>query len=93
MYLLLIVITIIICVLLGLIVLIQNPKGGGLVFKFFRLVAINGRTKNRRLFRKRYLGTGYQHYGIALIINVSVKGGVQKTQDQGLTKEQIQKII
>ncbi|MDB5001366.1 MAG: hypothetical protein JWR76_2443, partial [Mucilaginibacter sp.] len=30
MYLVLLIITIIACVLLGLIVLIQNPKGGGL---------------------------------------------------------------
>ncbi|HEX8023663.1 preprotein translocase subunit SecG, partial [Mucilaginibacter sp.] len=34
MYIVLIIVTVIVCALLGLIVLIQNPKGGGLASNF-----------------------------------------------------------
>ena len=48
MYLLLVVLAVIVCVLLGAIVLIQNPKGGGLTSNFSSQSAIDGCSENRR---------------------------------------------
>ena len=62
MYLVLLILAVIVCVLLGAIVLIQNPKGGGLTSNFSSSVAIDGCAKNRRFFEK---GT----WILAIIVN------------------------
>ncbi|TFF38294.1 preprotein translocase subunit SecG [Mucilaginibacter psychrotolerans] len=92
MYLFLIILTIIICVLLGLIVLIQNPKGGGLSSNFAGSSQLMGVQKTGDFLEKGTWALAISIMVLALVINVSVKGGVQKSQDQGLTKEQIQKM-
>lgn len=91
MYLVFIVITIILCVLLGLIVLIQNPKGGGLASNFSGSSQLMGVQKTGDFLEK---GTWVLAIGImvlSLVINVSVKGGAQKSEDPALM-EQIKKI-
>lgn len=92
MYLFLIILTIIICFLLGLIVLIQNPKGGGLSSNFAGSSQLMGVQKTGDFLEKGTWALAISIMVLALVINVTVKGGVQKTQDQGLTKEQIQKM-
>jgi len=90
MYLVFIVITIILCVLLGLIVLIQNPKGGGLASNFSGSSQLMGVQKTGDFLEK---GTWVLAIGImvlSLVINVSVKGGAQKSEDPALM-EQIKK--
>jgi preprotein translocase subunit SecG len=92
MYLFLIILTIIICLLLGFIVLIQNPKGGGLSSNFAGSSQLMGVQKTGDFLEKGTWALAISIMVLALVINVTVKGGVQKTQDQGLTKEQIQKM-
>jgi preprotein translocase subunit SecG len=90
MYLVFIVITIILCVLLGLIVLIQNPKGGGLASNFSGSSQLMGVQKTGDFLEK---GTWVLAIGImvlSLVINVTVKGGAQKSEDPALM-EQIKK--
>ncbi|MBK0377946.1 preprotein translocase subunit SecG [Mucilaginibacter segetis] len=90
MYIVLIIITIIACVLLGAIVLIQNPKGGGLTSNFSSSSQLMGVQKTGDFLEK---GTWVLAIGImvlSLIINVTVKGGSQKTGDPALM-EQIKK--
>lgn len=91
MYLVLIIITIIICLLLGFIVLIQNPKGGGLSSNFSSSSQLMGVQKTGDFLEK---GTWVLAIGImvlSLAINVSVKGGAQKSDDPA-TNELIKKV-
>lgn len=90
MYLVLLIITIIACVLLGLIVLIQNPKGGGLASNFSGSSQLMGVQKTGDFLEK---GTWVLAIGImvlSLIMNVTLKGGAQKSDDPQLM-EQIKK--
>jgi preprotein translocase subunit SecG len=81
MYLVLIVITIILCVLLGLIVLIQNPKGGGLASNFSGSSQLMGVQKTGDFLEKGTWVLAISIMVLSLIINVSVKGGAQKGSD------------
>jgi preprotein translocase subunit SecG len=90
MYLVLIIITIIICVLLGLIVLIQNPKGGGLSSNFAGSSQLMGVQKTGDFLEKGTWVLAISIMVLSLVINVSVKGGAQKSQDPALM-EQIKK--
>jgi preprotein translocase subunit SecG len=75
MYFLLIILAIIACVLLGAIVLIQNPKGGGLTSNFSSSSQLMGVQKTGDFLEK---GTWMLAIGLmvlSLAINVSVKGG------------------
>jgi preprotein translocase subunit SecG len=90
MYLVLIVITIILCVLLGLIVLIQNPKGGGLASNFSGSSQLMGVQKTGDFLEKGTWVLAISIMVLSLIINVSVKGGSQKGEDPQLM-EQIKK--
>ncbi|MES2064164.1 MAG: preprotein translocase subunit SecG [Bacteroidota bacterium] len=90
MYLVLIVITIILCVLLGLIVLIQNPKGGGLASNFSGSSQLMGVQKTGDFLEKGTWVLAISIMVLSLIINVSVKSGTQKSEDPQLM-EQIKK--
>lgn len=90
MYLVLIILTVILCVLLGLIVLIQNPKGGGLSSNFSGSSQLMGVQKTGDFLEKGTWVLAISIMVLSLIINVSVKGGGQKTQDPALM-EQIKK--
>jgi preprotein translocase subunit SecG len=81
MYLVLIVITIILCVLLGLIVLIQNPKGGGLASNFSGSSQLMGVQKTGDFLEKGTWVLAISIMVLSLIINVSVKGGAQRSED------------
>ncbi|MHB8206610.1 preprotein translocase subunit SecG [Mucilaginibacter sp.] len=87
MYLLLLIIVIIVCVCLGLIVLIQNPKGGGLSSNFSSSSQLMGVQKTGDFLEK---GTWVLAIGLmvlSLAINVMVKGGANKVD----TKAQLEK--
>ena len=86
MYLVLIVITIILCVLLGLIVLIQNPKGGGLASNFSGSSQLMGVQKTGDFLEKGTWVLAISIMVLSLIINVSVKGGAQKSDDPANTE-------
>ncbi|RWY49167.1 preprotein translocase subunit SecG [Mucilaginibacter gilvus] len=90
MYLVLIVITIILCILLGLIVLIQNPKGGGLSSNFSGSSQLMGVQKTGDFLEKGTWVLAISIMVLSLVINVSVKGGAQKSEDPALM-EQIKK--
>ena len=75
MYLVLIIITIILCVLLGLIVLIQNPKGGGLASNFSGTSQLMGVQKTGDFLEKGTWILVISLMVLSLLINVAVKGG------------------
>jgi len=90
MYIVLLIITIIVCVLLGFIVLIQNPKGGGLSSNFSSSSQLMGVQKTGDFLEK---GTWILAIGLmvlSLAINVAVKGGATKV-DNSASHEAIQK--
>ncbi|RYU86159.1 preprotein translocase subunit SecG [Mucilaginibacter terrigena] len=90
MYLILVIITIILCVLLGFIVLIQNPKGGGLSSNFSSSSQLMGVQKTGDFLEKGTWVLAISIMVLSLIINVSVKGGAQKSDNPQLI-EQIKK--
>lgn len=75
MYIVLIVITIIVCALLGLIVLIQNPKGGGLTSNFSSQSQLMGVQKTGDFLEKGTWILVISLMVLSLLINVAVKGG------------------
>ena len=78
MYIVLLIITIIVCLLLGFIVLIQNPKGGGLSSNFSSSSQLMGVQKTGDFLEK---GTWILAIGLmvlSLAINVAVKGGATR---------------
>src|SRR4051795_6887048 len=81
MYLVLLIITIIACVLLGLIVLIQNPKGGGLASNFSSSSQLMGVQKTGDFLEKGTWALAIALMVLSLAINVSVKGGTENTTD------------
>ena len=81
MYILLVVIAIIVCVLLGIIVLVQNPKGGGLSSNFASSSQLMGVQRTGDFLEK---GTWILAIGLmvlSLAINVAVKGGATKADN------------
>lgn len=77
----LLIITVIVCVLLGFIVLIQNPKGGGLASNFSSSSQLMGVQKTGDFLEK---GTWFLAIGLmvlSLAINVAVKGGATKSDN------------
>ena len=84
------IITIIACVLLGLIVLIQNPKGGGLSSNFSGSSQLMGVQKTGDFLEKGTWVLAITIMVLSLVMNVTVKGGQQKTDDPQLM-EQIKK--
>ncbi len=88
MYLVLIIITIVVCAFLGLIVLIQNPKGGGLTSSFSSQSQLMGVQKTGDFLEKGTWVLIISLMVLSLLINVSVKGGL--TDDSGTSKYDVQ---
>ncbi|AYL97459.1 preprotein translocase subunit SecG [Mucilaginibacter celer] len=87
MYILLIIVTVLVCALLGLIVLIQNPKGGGLASNFSSSSQLMGVQKTGDFLEK---GTWVLAIGLmvlTLAINVSVKGGTTGNDNSALREK------
>jgi preprotein translocase subunit SecG len=78
MYIFLMILAILVCVLLGLIVLIQNPKGGGLTSNFSSSSQLMGVQKTGDFLEKGTWVLAISLMVLSLAINVSVKGGNQK---------------
>ncbi|NHA06053.1 preprotein translocase subunit SecG [Mucilaginibacter sp. HC2] len=91
MYLVLIIITIIVCILLGLIVLIQNPKGGGLSSNFSSSSQLMGVQKTGDFLEKGTWVLAISVMVLSLAINVAVKGGSSTNGSNPALKEQIEK--
>src|SRR5476651_2531392 len=89
-YVLLLIIAIIVCVLLGFIVLIQNPKGGGLSSNFSASSQLMGVQKTGDFLEKGTWVLAITLMVLSLAINVSVKTGDAKTIDPA-QKELIEK--
>jgi preprotein translocase subunit SecG len=86
MYIFLIIITILVCLFLGFIVLIQNPKGGGLSSNFSSSSQLMGVQKTGDFLEK---GTWILAIGLmvlSLAINVAVKGGATKSDNSDQVK-------
>ena len=73
MYLLLIILIVLVCVLLGAIVLIQNPKGGGLTSNFSSSSQLMGVQKTGDFLEKGTWILAIALMVLSLAINVSVK--------------------
>jgi preprotein translocase subunit SecG len=82
MYIVLLVIVIIICALLGLIVLIQNPKGGGLTSNFSSQSQLMGVQKTGDFLEKGTWVLAISLMVLCLVINVMVKGGATQSDSQ-----------
>src|SRR5579859_6454341 len=79
MYLILVILAVVVCVLLGAIVLIQNPKGGGLTSNFSSQSQLMGVQKTGDFLEKGTWVLAISLMVLSLIINVSVKGGASTT--------------
>jgi preprotein translocase subunit SecG len=75
MYFALVIIAILICVFLGLIVLIQNPKGGGLTSGFAGTNTIMGVQRTGDFLEKGTWGLAAALMVLILLINVSIPKG------------------
>jgi preprotein translocase subunit SecG len=81
---------IIVCIVLGLMVLIQNPKGGGLSSNFSSSSQLLGVQKTGDILEKGTWILAIALMVLSLSINVIGKGGVAKT-DNNINQEQIDK--
>jgi preprotein translocase subunit SecG len=86
---LLVIIAIIVCVLLGLIVLIQNPKGGGLSSNFSSSSQLLGVQKTGDILEKGTWILAISLICLSLLINVVGKNGSGKIEN--VNQEQIDK--
>jgi preprotein translocase subunit SecG len=91
MYIVLAIIVIIVCGLLGLIVLIQNPKGGGLSSNFSSSSQLMGVQKTGDFLEKGTWALAIILMVLSLTINVMVKGGTSKPSSQ--YKDQVDKSL
>jgi preprotein translocase subunit SecG len=89
MYILLVIVAIIVCVLLGFIVLIQNPKGGGLSSNFSASSQLMGVQKTGDFLEKGTWVLAITLMVLSLAINVTAKSGSAK--DDSVNKELIEK--
>src|ERR1700748_1390778 len=88
MYLILVILAVVVCVRLGAIVLIQNPKGGGLTSNFSSSSQLMGVQKTGDFLEKGTWILAITIMVLSLAINVSVKGGTEKVDDS--QKKQIE---
>src|ERR1700743_3626128 len=88
MYLVLSIIVVIVCVLLGLIVLIQNPKGGGLTSNFSNSSQLMGVQKTGDFLEKGTWILAISLMVISLAINISVKGNSAKSNNPDMNEVQ-----
>jgi len=87
MYLVLLIIAILVCILLGVIVLVQNPKGGGLSSNFSSSSQLLGVQKTGDILEKGTWILAITLMVLSLAINVAIKGsgsgsGASQYQDQ-----------
>jgi len=80
MYLILVILAIVVCVLLGAIVLIQNPKGGGLTSNFSSQSQLMGVQKTGDFLEKGTWILAISLMVLSLAINISVKTGGTSSQ-------------
>jgi preprotein translocase subunit SecG len=86
----LIILAIIVCALLGLIVLIQNPKGGGLSSNFSSSSQLMGVQKTGDFLEKGTWILAISIMVLALAINIVAKGGSTSSENPAL-QNQIEK--
>jgi preprotein translocase subunit SecG len=79
MYLILVILAILVCVLLGAIVLIQNPKGGGLTSNFSSSSQLMGVQKTGDFLEKGTWILAISLMVLSLAINISTKSGAVKS--------------
>ncbi len=94
MYLLLVILAILVCVLLGAIVLIQNPKGGGLTSNFSSQSQLMGVQKTGDFLEKGTWILAISLMVLSLAINISVKGVTASsgaTPDRSKAMEKVNK--
>src|ERR1700760_4129921 len=88
MYFLFIILAIIVCVLLGAIVLIQNPKGGGLTSNFSSSSQLMGVQKTGDFLEKGTWILAIALMVLSLAINVSIKNaGTVKNADHSIIEK------
>src|SRR5271170_4192696 len=75
MYLVLVILAVVVCVFLGFIVLIQNPKGGGLTSNFSSSSQLMGVQKTGDFLEKGTWILAIALMVFSLAINVAVKSG------------------
>jgi len=90
MYLVLVILIIIVCILLGLIVLIQNPKGGGLNSNFSSSSQMMGVQKTGDFLEKGTWVLAISLMVLALAVNLVSKNGTVSTKALQ-NQEQIEK--
>ena len=86
MYLILVILAVVVCVLLGAIVLIQNPKGGGLTSNFSSSSQLMGVQKTGDFLEKGTWILAISLMVLSLAINISGKGA-GSTNKQGVSQE------
>ncbi len=91
MYILLVILVVIVCTLLGLIVLIQNPKGGGLSSNFSSSSQLMGVQKTGDFLEKGTWVLAISLMVLALAINVVAKGGAGSANSQ--YQDQVEKSL
>jgi len=95
MYLLLVILAVIVCVLLGAIVLIQNPKGGGLTSNFSSQSQLMGVQKTGDFLEKGTWILAISLMVLSMAINISVKGVTASSgvvnADKAKTMEKVNK--
>src|SRR5438067_1525554 len=87
MYFILLILAIIVCILLGLIVLIQNPKGGGLSSNFSASSQMMGVQKTGDILEKGTWFLAIALMVLSLAINVAIKSGTVKGAGAGAGSE------
>ncbi|HXH99758.1 MAG TPA: preprotein translocase subunit SecG [Sphingobacteriaceae bacterium] len=91
MYTALVVLAIIVCVLLALIILVQNPKGGGLASGFSGSNNIMGVQRTGDVLEKGTWALAITLLVLSLLINVTIPKGGTLNQDATEIQKQIQK--
>jgi len=86
MYLFLMIIAIIVCALLVLMVLIQNPKGGGLSSNFSSSSQLMGVQKTGDFLEKGTWGLAIGLMVLSLAINVAAKNGTEQAANPHQTQ-------
>ncbi|MGB4774766.1 MAG: preprotein translocase subunit SecG [Daejeonella sp.] len=88
MYYALVILAIVVCVLLGLIILIQNPKGGGLSSGFSGSNNIMGVQRTGDFLEKGTWVLAISLMVLALLINITIpKGGVVNQQNNEIQNQ------
>jgi len=84
MYFALVILAIVVCVLLGLIILIQNPKGGGLSSGFSGSNNIMGVQRTGDFLEKGTWALAVTLMVVALLINVAIPRGGDVNPNNGI---------